>query len=266
MQGPMAQVIGLVLAVNAQRRGLSVAKWPNGSIYAFCNSVEFVRGSRPGWFGRGRPVVDANPDKWLASLPEGSGARLRIQRRNAPNISDRNAVAFANGGPLFLIEVTGPEPEFWWNAWDVTQRSAADNRIWSVVYRKLDSPLADEPCELSITETGERLRGALDDAIAFSTRTGMGFEDTLSGARDLLDAADPLAAFYRADMVPAGLLELPAQHILACCSSAWVFGGMGSWNDAGFDGVDGVTYTQVSDRLFDAILDGLTVATNASHA
>jgi hypothetical protein len=40
------------------------------------------------------------------------------------------------------------------------------------------------------------------------------------------------------------------KNLLASAQAAWVFGGMGSWNDLGFDGNDQQEYTALSDELF----------------
>jgi hypothetical protein len=45
-------------------------------------------------------------------------------------------------------------------------------------------------------------------------------------------------------------MPLEAKQLLASAQAAWVFGGMGSWNDLGFDGNDQQEYTALSDELF----------------
>lgn len=55
-----------------------------------------------------------------------------------------------------------------------------------------------------------------------------------------------------------------ATCLLDACQSAWVFGGMGSWNDLAFDGAAQVEYEQVSERLFHTVVDVIQTAANAS--
>jgi hypothetical protein len=45
---------------------------------------------------------------------------------------------------------------------------------------------------------------------------------------------------------------------------AWVFGGMGSWNDQGFDGDDDRIYRELSDHLYDLLNQGICAAANSS--
>ena len=74
----------------------------------------------------------------------------------------------------------------------------------------------------------------------------------------------PLRDHYHGDLVQADLLSLGDLQLFCCAAKAWVFGGMGSWNDVWFGGSDQEDYRELSDRLFSAIVDGLLFATNAS--
>jgi hypothetical protein len=77
------------------------------------------------------------------------------------------------------------------------------------------------------------------------------FDTALRGGtdadRDLLPAAYPAAA----------------RMLSATASAAWVFGGMGSWNDLSFQGPLREQYERVSEDLYLAALDALVAATNA---
>jgi len=45
--------------------------------------------------------------------------------------------------------------------------------------------------------------------------------------------------------------------------SAWVFGGMGSWNDMGFEGAAREEYESVSEDLYQTVNDTIVAAVNA---
>ena len=55
-------------------------------------------------------------------------------------------------------------------------------------------------------------------------------------------------------------------RLLDACQSAWVFGGMGSWNDMAFDGEVQVEYDRTSEQLFLALNEVILAAANASCA
>ena len=69
MQGGIAQTIGLVLAVNAKKRGLAVpAFWPAGSIFKFCKTVDFEGRKGRGFLGGAcprRPRARACEAAWV---------------------------------------------------------------------------------------------------------------------------------------------------------------------------------------------------------
>jgi hypothetical protein len=264
MQGGIAQTIGLVLSANARKRGLQTTNWPDGSIYTFCNRVTFLGRKRDEPLGFGRVLEVDNPDHWLETLPaQMTKAQLCALSRSDPNISDRESVGFANGGPIFLAQIVAPNLESWQGNWEVTDKDRDDQRIWSVTYRNVAN-IADPPPSYPLSEVRDALTEALEEAAKFSSAHNMGFTASFTAAQKALSDRTPLEGFYHADMVPDGLLALEHLQIFASAAKAWVFGGMGSWNDIWFEGADQLIYQELSDRLFSAIVNGLVQATNAS--
>jgi hypothetical protein len=264
VQGGIAQTVGLVFAANARRHGLSSTGWPDASTYQYCQSVEFVGRQRVRGFGFASPIEVNDPNAWLETLPEHmTGARLRVLSRNDPNISDRESVGFANGGPVFLAQIAAPNPEAWYGEWRVENQSAPDNRIWSVSYRNI-ADIRPDSANLDHQKVRDKLLLALEDAIKFDDRNKMGFGQTFMEARTALTDPSPLDGYYHQDIVPVDLLSLGELQIFASACKAWVFGGMGSWNDVGFDGDIQIVYQELSDRLFSSIISGIVFGVNAS--
>ena len=55
-----------------------------------------------------------------------------------------------------------------------------------------------------------------------------------------------------------------AHRLVTAASAAWVFGGMGSWNDMGItDRAAGQRYREITDAFFAAVVDGYLVAANS---
>jgi hypothetical protein len=86
---------------------------------------------------------------------------------------------------------------------------------------------------------------------------------------ETLDTGGAKRHGYHKDLSPEGDLpegDLPeaASILLDAVQSAWVFGGMGSWNDMGFEGPDQKEYSCVSELLFHAINETIEAATDAS--
>jgi hypothetical protein len=68
---------------------------------------------------------------------------------------------------------------------------------------------------------------------------------------------------YHKDLVVEGAAPSLAKALLDAAQSAWVFGGMGSWNDLGFEGADQAEYDRVSQQLFTVLNETIQVAANA---
>src|SRR5258708_16386767 len=77
-------------------------------------------------------------------------------------------------------------------------------------------------------------------------------------------ASKPIAP-YHPDVLPADGYSLSARQLMAASVAAFVFGGMGSWNDTGFaDREMQARYERVTRQLYIAVMDGLVTAVNAS--
>jgi hypothetical protein len=66
------------------------------------------------------------------------------------------------------------------------------------------------------------------------------------------------------DLFPSKGYPAEARRLLSLAVDGWVFGGMGSWTDAGFADPDtDARYRAVSDRLYRALIDAVGEAANA---
>src|SRR5258706_16035148 len=68
-----------------------------------------------------------------------------------------------------------------------------------------------------------------------------------------------LLAIIKIGLCPARC-RLMGKCMPRAAMSAWVFGGMGLWNDLGFDGADGQEYERVSETLFTIINEAIEIA------
>ena len=67
--------------------------------------------------------------------------------------------------------------------------------------------------------------------------------------------------FYHSDLGPANSYPLAAKQLLFAAGNAWVFGGMGSWNDLGFDDCEtNALYDRLSAQLYTCINTAVVVA------
>jgi len=270
MNGPIAQLAALTCHANAFLGGREIPAFLAGnSTCQFCRGIEFVEfeaspGSEPA-----RRVLAENPDDWIHALPlrEVDGARLSFAPRNDPRISDRLAAGFVGGGRIWQMQVLRDdgETEIWSSDWRVAERDAPDRRIWHVDYR-LDATRPREAYRgRNLTVVRQAMGERLLDARNFSERHTEGtFSQHFAAALTALD--DPAADVgYHRDIALPGQLNATAESLLKASMCAWVFGGMGSWNDMSFDEPLQTEYDNVSDGLFEIIHEAIEVAVASSY-
>jgi len=107
----------------------------------------------------------------------------------------------------------------------------------------------------------------LNEILAFSKKHDCGgFTTCFNRAMETLDSGGAKRHGYHKDLAVTGTVPGVAEALLDSAQSAWVFGGMGSWNDLGFEGVEQQEYDRVSQQLFSALNETIQIAANASYA
>lgn len=120
----------------------------------------------------------------------------------------------------------------WTGSWEVTAPNHPDKRIWSVVFA--GSPALPSPnLGSDLDQARHPLERALSSAISLvDARMHYEFWETVfRDARALLSSPAPRLTYYHELLIPHR--SLIARQLLAAACRAWVFGGMGSWNDVG---------------------------------
>ncbi len=209
-----------------------------------------------------------DPNVWLKQLAAAGVEELGVDALGQLNRSDRAplpdhvAVAFV-GGHGASLSATGPKrAERWVSNWAATSGDRpADNRIWYVRY----SGTADERCrrlEHPTLETAmDSLLGSLESAELFARAHRLSpWSDFFAEAQELAEQEQPEIP-YHPDLLPQDTDSL-RRRILASASKAYVFGGMGSWNDMAFDGETGVEYASITGSLYAGVMTAIDAAAN----
>jgi hypothetical protein len=183
--------------------------------------------------------------------------RLLPWAQQDPQLPDHIAVAFAGGAPCALAVACESAEEWWAAGWRF------EKAAWSVEYHREPAPYASTAC-WSLETADRQLQDALREAIRFAEEARQDlWVDWFREALALREAPDPTIPYYP-DLLPDSGYSVEAKRILACTSQAWVFAGMGSWNDLGFaDAEEQTEYDRVTPKLFKAVL--AATATAASY-
>ena len=275
MQGPIAQIVALAVAGNAflSRQNESTVAQVASSTLTFCEFVKFADLSRSsaGWV---ETTIAETPDDWLRQLKEDGVEALRISHSSAGDtklgdkqVSDRILVAFVGGGGQWRIEAIKQRvADYWVGRWNIGDRTRADRKIWQVTYGRVNrhQPAPAEP-QPNLDELRSKLMENLSAIAAFATDQRLGnFATAFKKGIACLESAGPWQGVFHADLCSNPMLPLPAAQLLAAAQSAWVFGGMGSWNDVAFDGESQLVYERLSEELYGLLNTSIVAATNAS--
>ena len=269
MQGSIAQAAALAIFGNDILRGYSREDfWPASSVFKFCTAVRFValsgEATRPT-----ESLFAEDPMQWILRLrDEGtSSLRLHAVAHNDPGISDRMSVGFVGGGGRWLIETQQTRAsDVWQSRWQSVNKDDPDQKIWDVAYYRIGQGRPHIPLQTkSLTALRQDLMTVLSGIEAFAARQKLEyFAGAFRKATGLLSSDHPLSQTYHSDFAPTPAMPLEAKQLLGAVQTAWVFGGMGTWNDLGFDGDDQREYDALSGELFLLLNQAICSAINTT--
>lgn len=248
-------------AVAGRRHALRTGE----GLFRYTKELAFV--TRDG-SGRER-LVASEPDAWIDSLVAGGANAFLLNHRESGNttLEDRLSVVFANGGPAWAIATTGAAGTMLWSGRETLgNRDDPQRRIW--LQRYAGSQIAQPP-RRSYPQARAALEEALQQIGTFARDEGLEeWSDVFLSALAILNGDRPEREVWGVDMSVFPSLPSDAVGLAAAVERAWVFGGMGSWNDLGFsDSPKRRRYDDVSRALFGAANDALVEAANRSiHA
>lgn len=269
MQGTIAQLLSLVAHGNKYLSdGLDDNYFPGSIAFKFCKFVKFVDLENSGdeWV---ESDFAPDPIAWFQNILDSGVIQLRARNisTDREGLSDRMSVAFAGGGGRWLIETASQSTSDFWEAnWEVGDRDDPDQNIWRVKYGRIVKN-ANEPEQPlpSVSDVKAELKEVLQKISKFAhnnncSNFGKWFD---SGIKALSKAPSKNGKGY--NILPDNYATSEHHQLVDACQSAWVFGGMGSWNDMGFsDDEVYKKYEELSDKLFNLINLALLVACNPS--
>jgi hypothetical protein len=269
MVGTLSQLVTLVSYGNAYLRGREIGSLSSNSEFQFCNTVEFLFPKPAGsWFGK--ELLVGSPLKWLETLKDRKCTRLKLSHFPTPNpeAPDHMLAAFVGGGGQSLIEAAfDSNSDYWAGKWEVTNQKAPDRKIWRVTYNVVaKNSKSTSNAAIDLQGLRNRLEKTLLEIRDFAQKHKVdNFAAIFQNGIDCLNSASVTEKSYHKDLVPDGWYSLEAEQLLTAASNAWVFGGMGSWNDLGFEGADNKIYENLSAKLYSTINESIVAAVNSKH-
>ncbi len=272
MQTELAQIISLTSYGNEfiKTGFISGDYFPGSTLFQHCNTVDFRDFKKSLFFTKPKEIISAqDPLNWFQLLKKEGCIRLRLYYKPAQKNQfgpEYMLAGFAGGAGTWLIETNfGSYSHYWQKRWQVTRKDAADNKIWGVNYVRLVKKFSPTNQQVDIQETKLRLTETLRELIDFCKQRDLKYWlETFEKALSILSDPTPNEFYYHKDLIVIKNYSLSAQQLLFSAATAWVFGGMGWWNDMGFDDkVVQEKYLQLSQQLYDELLQSILATTNS---
>ena len=268
MNGELAQCVALVIGGGRWLSGASGDRdgappdLATGSTFTYVRRIEFAFDD-----GRQTPVILGSTAEWLAGLRSRGANGLRVlirEGRRVMGMPRYHGAAFSGSDQWAIVANHDVRhAELWEPGWAVNTPNPAsveDRRIWDVRYSgRYVGPPPEAPVDAATSL--RRVVSAVRAAHAFAGLAG--WTDWADWLRKALDAAasdEPDLGFH-ADVLPPST-PLDVRRLFATAAQAWVFGGMGWWNDMGAPPGHDREYDDVTAELYDAVLGGIADAAN----
>jgi len=262
MNGELAQVISLVAHGNLFLHGEATDLSAN-STFQYVSSIKFAR-YKSNQDKEGIVVANSISD-WFAFLHSIKATRLWYiafgwQRQDIP---EHIAVSFSGGVPI-AIQVDSPNGfELWYPQWTT---GSSEQKPWLVEYRSLMFPNSHTLPAQKMSLVKNQLHQAISQAENFARRSDVNADywaTWFNKSLDIIDSMIPQVPFHP-DMLPNFGFSLEARQVLASAVQSYVFGGMGSWNDMGFEKQNiQKEYEKITKELYEAVKLAIVMSSNS---
>jgi hypothetical protein len=268
MNGELASLIALCLYGNdwlASDAVSAPALETENSTFKYVKKLDVIGSARglfrhPAWKSDGTAA-------WLRYLRKTGARRLTLITTGTAadsDLDDHIAVSFVNGG-RWAIASDGPDPRVWRSEWSIQDRDDPNRRIWAVqiIAQSHRNPMVPA---VNLASARTDLNDALRHIHGFAERNDLSqWAEWFTKALGLLESPEPVVP-YNPDLAPA-VLPIESRQILAAAVQSWVFGGMGSWNDIGFEDNElQRSYADLTKHLYITVLAAIATVTNATRS
>jgi hypothetical protein len=266
MNVELAQMIALIAYGNeylSSESRESRELFPSHSTFHYISDVSFQWGTalNPSPKRSEALARNTNTGGWFSRLGTDGVRYLKLDLLNLQDLPSPYATSIFTAGGAWVIQTD--KGKCWKANWSFISPVSRQVKLWKVEYWECDNipVIRDFP---DIETTYQDLEASLVEARNFSERRRFGWEKWFGKAIELLHDSSPVLPFY-ADLLPPTLRNIKVRQLLAGALQAWVFGGLGSWNDMYItDRSVEQEYQQISKNLYEAVINSLGAVTNST--
>ncbi|HRH66465.1 MAG TPA: hypothetical protein PLU53_09230 [Bacteroidia bacterium] len=275
MTGTLAQLIALAAYGNQFLKTgvVDPAFYPVNSTFQNCEVIDFHEFRKPFFFRKyADNILRKDPLDWLDLLKKEKTKKLHLFFRHSEDQStaaDYRLAGFIGGGGTWMIEQQCQGYSYYWSArWQLKEapetQSADHQTTWIVNYARFARKIKSTQSLQNPEVVRQEFRQALSDIASFAFQQNLkGWAETFQKALYELTNLSPGELYYYKDFVPDKAFNQLSLQLLFAASKAWVFGGMGSWNDLSFDDKEiAGRYEELSSLLYNSIVECVKVVVN----
>lgn len=264
MTGILAQIITITSFGNEYlKNGKLTDFYPQNSTFQHCDYVDFKEMKKKNIFSSKKEIiVSKNPIEWFEYLKSKDCKKLRLFYQTVKEDDHKMAGFVGGGGNWFVETIYSTHSDFWISRWNHDKNLT--EKPWQVTYGKAieKRPVINQ--QLDLIQTRENLKTCLEKITEFAYKeTTENWGKIFETAKKTLESESPESDFYHNDLISWNNYDLQNRQLLMSASKAFVFGGMGSWNDMWFDKKETEEkYNELSSKLYDTMMKSITCAIN----
>lgn len=263
MTGILAQTIAMVSFGNEYLEKKQLNNfYPDNSVFQYCNSIDFREMKKSNFFSTKKEIIVAkNPIEWFNFLSQEKCKKLKLYYQSQEK-DDHRLAAFVGGGGNWFIECVYQDySDFWISNW--THDKNSKTIPWNIIYGKALSKQPTINYMGNLTSVRNELKTCLEKISDFAFKeTTENWGKIFEEASKMLESKNPEMNFYN-EMVIRDNYNLESLQLLISANKAFVFGGMGSWNDMVFQNEElDKEYNLLSSQLYKTMMESFMVAVN----
>lgn len=259
MNGTTSQLLSLITFGNQY---IKTTQLPNdyylaNTVFKFCNTVNFMHLSSLPDGTTTENLVASAPTEWFKHLLQDGCRELKAyyhpSEGNTNGTPDHKLAGFVGGGGTWLLEAIYPAySDFWAARWQVTKQDDPNQKIWTVNYGRTVHQTQTINFKPDTADIRNGLYQVLNDIKIFAEDLQLSnWASIFDKALQVLEGNSSADDWLKGQISNEGYNAKELQLIYAAMS-ADVFGGMGSWNDLGFEKPeDNARYEELSFHLYD---------------
>ena len=264
MTGILAQIIAITSFGNEYLKSGNLTNFfPQNSTFQHCDFVDFREMRKKNIFTSKKEfIVSKNPIEWYEYLKSKNCLKLRLFYQTVKQDDHKMAGFVGGGGNWFIETIFNNNSDLWISRWNHDKNLT--EKPWQVTYGKAyeNRPIINQ--QLDLTKIRNSLKNSLEKITEFAFKeTTENWGNIFEKAKNTLENENPESDFYHNDLICWNNYDLENRQLLMSASKAFVFGGMGSWNDMWFEKEEtNEMYNKLSSELYDLMMKSITCAIN----